>query len=168
MLARDFNVIPEPRNAARPELWVNDALFLPETRRIPRAHGAWPDRRPARDGTDAGGLYTFWDYQAGGWQKNNGIRIDHLLLSPRQPTGCAPSPSTRTCAAATKPRPHADPRRPRPLAAVASTELTAPRGPSKLVRNPKRSQIWLEPASIRWMPAAAGGADVTDSRRHIG
>ena len=32
--------------------------------------------------TDAGGLYTFWDYQAGAWQKNNGIRIDHLLLSP--------------------------------------------------------------------------------------
>ena len=32
--------------------------------------------------TDADGLYTFWDYQAGGWQKNNGIRIDHLLLSP--------------------------------------------------------------------------------------
>ncbi|HYC24547.1 MAG TPA: exodeoxyribonuclease III, partial [Roseiarcus sp.] len=33
--------------------------------------------------TDAGGLYTFWDYQAGAWQKNNGIRIDHLLLSPQ-------------------------------------------------------------------------------------
>ena len=32
--------------------------------------------------TDAAGLYTFWDYQAGAWQKNNGIRIDHLLLSP--------------------------------------------------------------------------------------
>ena len=33
--------------------------------------------------TDAGDLYTFWDYQAGAWQKNNGIRIDHLLLSPQ-------------------------------------------------------------------------------------
>jgi exodeoxyribonuclease-3 len=33
--------------------------------------------------TDAGGLYTFWDYQAGAWQRNNGIRIDHLLLSPQ-------------------------------------------------------------------------------------
>ena len=32
--------------------------------------------------TDAAGLYSFWDYQAGAWQKNNGIRIDHLLLSP--------------------------------------------------------------------------------------
>ena len=33
--------------------------------------------------TDAAGLYTFWDYQAGAWQRNNGIRIDHLLLSPQ-------------------------------------------------------------------------------------
>ena len=32
--------------------------------------------------TDADGTYSFWDYQAGAWQKNNGIRIDHLLLSP--------------------------------------------------------------------------------------
>jgi exodeoxyribonuclease-3 len=32
--------------------------------------------------TDSGDTYTFWDYQAGAWQKNNGIRIDHLLLSP--------------------------------------------------------------------------------------
>ena len=30
-----------------------------------------------------GGIYTFWDYQAGAWQKNNGIRIDHLLMSPQ-------------------------------------------------------------------------------------
>ena len=36
-----------------------------------------------RAGSDADGLYTFWDYQAGSWQKNNGIRIDHLLLSPQ-------------------------------------------------------------------------------------
>jgi exodeoxyribonuclease-3 len=33
--------------------------------------------------SDDAGLYTFWDYQAGAWQKNNGIRIDHLLLSPQ-------------------------------------------------------------------------------------
>ena len=35
-----------------------------------------------RAATDEPGLYTFWDYQAGAWQKNNGIRIDHMLLSP--------------------------------------------------------------------------------------
>jgi exodeoxyribonuclease-3 len=33
--------------------------------------------------SDAGGAYTFWDYQAGAWQRDNGIRIDHLLLSPQ-------------------------------------------------------------------------------------
>ena len=33
--------------------------------------------------TDAPGQYTFWDYQAGAWQKNQGLRIDHLLLSPQ-------------------------------------------------------------------------------------
>ncbi|MDR4308435.1 exodeoxyribonuclease III [Chelatococcus sambhunathii] len=83
ILAGDYNVIPEPRDARRPENWVGDALFLPET------HGAW--RRllalgftDALRATDEGGdIYTFWDYQAGAWQKNNGIRIDHLLLSPQ-------------------------------------------------------------------------------------
>jgi exodeoxyribonuclease-3 len=36
-----------------------------------------------RAGSEEPGLYTFWDYQAGAWQKNNGIRIDHMLLSPQ-------------------------------------------------------------------------------------
>ena len=36
-----------------------------------------------RAGSDQAGLYTFWDYQAGSWQKNDGIRIDHILLSPQ-------------------------------------------------------------------------------------
>ena len=50
VLAGDFNVIPDGRDATRPEDWVNDALFLPQTRcKIPRAHVARPDRRPARD-----------------------------------------------------------------------------------------------------------------------
>jgi exodeoxyribonuclease III len=82
VLAGDFNVIPEPRDAARPEQWVNDALFLPQTRMKFRELMALGLTDAVRATTDAGGLYTFWDYQAGGWQKNNGIRIDHLLLSP--------------------------------------------------------------------------------------
>ena len=88
VLAGDFNVIPEPRDAARPEDWVNDALFLPQTRAKFRELMALGLIDALRATTDAGGLYTFWDYQAGAWQKNNGIRIDHLLLSPRPPTGC--------------------------------------------------------------------------------
>ncbi len=83
VLAGDFNVIPEPVDAAQPELWKTDALFLPETRAKHRELLALGFADALRATTDAGGLYTFWDYQAGAWQKNNGIRIDHLLLSPQ-------------------------------------------------------------------------------------
>jgi exodeoxyribonuclease III len=82
VLTGDFNVIPEPRDAAHPEQWTSDALFLPQTRMKFRELVALGLTDALRATTDAGGLYTFWDYQAGAWQKNNGIRIDHLLLSP--------------------------------------------------------------------------------------
>ena len=84
VLAGDFNVIPEPIDAAHPELWTYDALFLPQTRAKYRELLALGfDRRAcARPPTPAASI-TFWDYQAGAWQKNNGIRIDHLLLSPQ-------------------------------------------------------------------------------------
>ncbi|WP_373504482.1 exodeoxyribonuclease III [Aestuariivirga sp.] len=84
VLAGDYNVIPTSLDARFPEAWVTDALFRPESRAkfrslvnlgltdaIRQVHGDKPD------------LYTFWDYQAGAWQRNNGIRIDHLLLSPQ-------------------------------------------------------------------------------------
>ncbi len=83
VLAGDFNVIPEAADAARPELWTGDALFLPQTREKFRELLSLGFTDALRATTDAGGLYTFWDYQAGAWQKNNGIRIDHLLLSPQ-------------------------------------------------------------------------------------
>ncbi len=83
VLAGDFNVIPEPRDAAHPEQWTSDALFLPKTREKFRELLALHFTDALRATTDAGGLYTFWDYQAGAWAKNNGIRIDHLLLSPQ-------------------------------------------------------------------------------------
>jgi exodeoxyribonuclease III len=82
VLAGDYNVIPEPVDAKNPEVWVNDALFQPESRQAFRrlSHLGFTDA--LRASTDDGGLYTFWDYQAGAWQKNNGIRIDHMMLSP--------------------------------------------------------------------------------------
>lgn len=83
VLAGDYNVIPEPRDAANPQAWVGDALFLPETRAKFRALEALGFVEALRACDDSGGLYTFWDYQAGAWQRNNGIRIDHLLLSPQ-------------------------------------------------------------------------------------
>lgn len=83
VLAGDYNVIPESRDAKDPAAWVNDALFLPQTRAKFRELCHLGLTEALRSTTDEGGLYTFWDYQAGAWQRNNGIRIDHLLLSPQ-------------------------------------------------------------------------------------
>ena len=82
VLAGDYNVIPQPFDCRDPRQWEGDALFLPETRAAFERLKAVGLTDALRATTDAAGLYTFWDYQAGAWQKNNGIRIDHLLLSP--------------------------------------------------------------------------------------
>ncbi|HUB63956.1 MAG TPA: exodeoxyribonuclease III [Methylocella sp.] len=82
VLAGDYNVIPQPRDAADPAAWEGDALFLPQTRARFRGLLNLGLTDALRAATDESGLYTFWDYQAGAWQRNKGIRIDHLLLSP--------------------------------------------------------------------------------------
>jgi len=82
VLAGDYNVIPEAADAKNPENWVNDALFQPETRQAFRRLENLGFTEAVRATSDSPDIYTFWDYQAGAWQKNNGIRIDHLLLSP--------------------------------------------------------------------------------------
>ncbi|MDE1939108.1 MAG: exodeoxyribonuclease III [Alphaproteobacteria bacterium] len=83
VLMGDYNVIPMPEDCYDPAAWSQDALFQPESRAALRkienlgyadafrACNAQPNR------------YTFWDYQAGAWQKDHGIRIDHILLSPQ-------------------------------------------------------------------------------------
>jgi exodeoxyribonuclease-3 len=83
ILAGDYNVIPAPADVHNPALWANDALFLPQTREKFRSLLNLGLTDAIRATSDAGGLYTFWDYQAGAWQKNWGIRIDHLMLSPQ-------------------------------------------------------------------------------------
>ena len=82
VLAGDYNVIPTPRDVHDPAAWAGDALFLPTTRAkfTELVALGLTDAFRACDTRD--GQYTFWDYQAGAWPKNNGIRIDHLLLSP--------------------------------------------------------------------------------------
>ncbi|MFN4113555.1 MAG: exodeoxyribonuclease III [Sphingomonadaceae bacterium] len=78
----DFNVIPQDKDVWSPRAMATDALMQPESR------GAF--HRLLSDGwTDAidalnprGGVWTYWDYQAGAWQRDHGFRIDHLLLSP--------------------------------------------------------------------------------------
>jgi exodeoxyribonuclease-3 len=82
-LVGDYNVIPEDRDAETPQAWAGDALAQPETRAAFRSL-KWLGLTEAYLQADgAPGAYTFWDYQAGAWQRNNGIRIDHALLSPQ-------------------------------------------------------------------------------------
>ena len=83
VLAGDYNVIPEPEDARHPDAWVGDALYQPQTRQAFRALKNLGLTDALRACHADGERYTFWDYQAGAWQKNNGIRIDHLLLSPQ-------------------------------------------------------------------------------------
>ena len=83
VMAGDYNICPTDEDVFDPPNWQNDALCRPEARAAfrrvlnlgyveafralhPHAHRAW----------------TFWDYQAGAWQRDLGLRIDHLLLSP--------------------------------------------------------------------------------------
>ncbi len=56
--------------------------------------------------SDEGGLYTFWDYQAGAWQKNKGLRIDHLLLSPQAADRLARVEIVKSMRAGEKPSDH--------------------------------------------------------------
>ena len=82
VLAGDYNVIPEPEDASTPGQWAGDALFQPQSRQAFRRLENLGFIDAIRASTDDSGIYSFWDYQAGAWQKNNGIRIDHLMLSP--------------------------------------------------------------------------------------
>lgn len=83
ILAGDFNVIPTELDARNPAKWVGDALFDARTRQRFRALCNLGLTDAVRAATDGPGPFTFWDYQAGAWQKNDGIRIDHLVLSPQ-------------------------------------------------------------------------------------
>ncbi len=83
VLAGDYNVIPTPNDVYNPAAWSGDALFLPQTRESFHALINLGFTDALRATSDAAALYTYWDYQAGAWQKNNGIRIDHVLLSPQ-------------------------------------------------------------------------------------
>ena len=81
ILAGDYNIIPQAEDAAKPEVWAQDALFLPQSRTAYRAILNLGFTEAFRTRYPAARQYSFWDYQAGAWERNNGIRIDHLLLS---------------------------------------------------------------------------------------
>lgn len=83
-LGGDYNVIPEPIDCYDPKAWEEDALFRLETRRKFRELlnlGLTEAYRALHPGK--GRAYSFWDYQAGCWPLDKGIRIDHFLLGPR-------------------------------------------------------------------------------------
>lgn len=81
ILAGDYNVIPTDLDAYKPERWVDDALFFPESRAAYQrllAQG-WNDAIRTLHPNEA--IYTFWDYFRNAYARNAGIRIDHFLLN---------------------------------------------------------------------------------------
>ena len=83
VLGGDFNVIPEPEDVHDPEAWEKDALYHIESRAAFRKTmflgltDAFRAKHPTAQ------RYTWWDYRSGAWAKDQGARIDHLLLSPQ-------------------------------------------------------------------------------------
>lgn len=83
LMAGDYNIIPQDEDAARPEAWQKDALALPESRAAFRRIVNLGFTEAFRARNPSPGQYSFWDYQAGSWQRDDGIRIDHFLLTPQ-------------------------------------------------------------------------------------
>jgi exodeoxyribonuclease III len=83
LMAGDYNVIPHAVDAARPDAWRDDALFRPETREAFRRLLNLGFTEAFRARNQLPEQYSFWDYQAGAFQRNDGIRIDHFLLTPQ-------------------------------------------------------------------------------------
>ncbi|WKW52398.1 exodeoxyribonuclease III [Rhodomicrobium lacus] len=82
-LAGDYNIIPRGIDVYNPAAWTEDALFRLESRQAFRRILNLGLADAVETCNSGGGQFTFWDYQAGAWQKNLGLRIDHILLSPQ-------------------------------------------------------------------------------------
>lgn len=83
VLAGDYNVIPHDEDCHNPAAWVDDALTQPESRQRLRSIINLGYLDALRQIKPTGAAYSYWDFQRGAWQKDQGIRIDHLLLSPQ-------------------------------------------------------------------------------------
>ncbi len=83
VMAGDYNIIPQPEDAHQIEDWEGDALYRPESLSAYRKILNLGYTDALRALNPAPLTYTFWDFQAGAWNRNNGIRIDHHLLSPQ-------------------------------------------------------------------------------------
>ena len=82
ILAGDYNVIPMELDAYKPERWVDDALFFPESRAAYQKllSQGWTDALRKLHPQEP--IYPFWDYFRNAYARNAGIRIDHFLLNP--------------------------------------------------------------------------------------
>ena len=83
VLAGDFNVVPQDEDVHDPVAWADDALCQPQTRHRFRTLLNLGYTDAYRIHNTAPHRFSFWDYQRGAWQKDDGVRIDHLLLSPQ-------------------------------------------------------------------------------------
>ena len=82
LMAGDYNIIPQAEDATNPKDWEGDAAYRPESHAKWRALLNLGLTEAFRVRTIGPGHYSFWDYQAGAWNRNNGIRIDEFLLCP--------------------------------------------------------------------------------------
>lgn len=83
VMCGDYNIIPQDEDAARPDAWREDALACPESRAAFRSILNLGFTEAFRVRKHGGGHYSFWDYQRGAYDRNDGIRIDHHLLTPQ-------------------------------------------------------------------------------------
>jgi exodeoxyribonuclease-3 len=91
LLCGDLNIAPDDKDVARPEEWRNTVLCAPAVREAFQRLTAWGLHDVLRAHHPDGGVYSYWDYRMLGFQKNNGLRIDHIL---------ATAPLARLCSAA--------------------------------------------------------------------
>ncbi|GAB3413785.1 exodeoxyribonuclease III [Massilia agilis] len=107
ILAGDFNVMPTELDVYKPERWVNDALFRPETRAAFRrlVDQGWTDALRTMHPDET--IYTFWDYFRNAFGRDAGLRIDHLLLSPALAPALRAADVDRNVRAREKPSDHA-------------------------------------------------------------
>jgi exodeoxyribonuclease-3 len=109
LVCGDFNVAPEGRDTWDPRLWEGQTLCSPRERAafqaLLAAHGLQDLLRLKRPGED--GLFTWWDYRAGAFRKNQGLRIDHLLVDPALAARCTSAAVMRTAREGKLPSDHA-------------------------------------------------------------
>ena len=106
VLAGDYNVIPHDEDCYNPSAWTEDALTQPESRARLRSIVNLGYLDAIRQINPVGAMYSYWDFQRGAWQKDNGIRIDHLLLSPQAADRLKDSGIDRTPRGKEKPSDH--------------------------------------------------------------